>query len=214
MYELFEIESAALLPDIIEQHKTELKGLNVTIPHKQSVISFLHEIDSAANQIGAVNVIKILEDGRLKGFNSDYYGFLESLKNMISDFSDKKALILGTGGASKAVKTALEDLDITYQYVSRVSSKNTLSYEEVTEDIISEYHIIINTTPLGMYPNTDKCPELPYEAITSNHFLFDLVYNPISTKFMQLGEKRGATVKNGLEMLELQAEKAWEIWNN
>lgn len=213
-YELFEIETINLLENVLKTNEGQLKGFNITIPHKETVIPYLDEVDDAAKRIGAINVVKVLSNGKLKGYNSDYYGFLQSLKSMVGDLTSKKALILGTGGASKAVRAALEDIGVPYQYVSRKSSKLTLAYEEVTPDIITEHSIIINTTPLGMSPNIDKAPDLPYEAITSNHFLFDLVYNPLETKFMRLGAKRGAKVKNGLEMLELQAEKAWEIWNN
>ncbi len=213
-YELFEIETIELLENILKTHQEKLKGFNITIPHKEAIIPFLDEIDEAASRIGAINVVKILPNRRLKGFNSDYYGFLQSLKKMVGDFTNKKALILGTGGASKAVKAALEDCNIPYQFVSRKPNKTTLSYDELTPDLVANYQLIINTTPLGMFPNVDKSPDLPYEAINSNHYLFDLVYNPLETKFMKLGKERGAKVKNGLEMLELQADKAWEIWNS
>lgn len=213
-YELFEIETIDLLEKVIQTNKDQLKGFNITIPHKEAVIPFLDEIDDAAKRIGAINVVKVLPNRKLKGYNSDYYGFLESLKKMVGDLTNKKALILGTGGASKAVRAALEDSHVEFQYVSRKASKKNLSYDELTPDIISDYQLIINTTPLGMFPNVDKAPDLPYEAISAKHFLFDLVYNPLETKFMKLGKMRGASVKNGLEMLELQAEKAWEIWNN
>lgn len=212
-YDLFEIDEIEKLKSIITEAGTSLKGLNVTIPYKQAVIPFLKEIDPAAQRIGAINVIKPVEGG-LKGYNSDYYGFLNSLKGIEPLLSGKKALILGTGGASKAVKTALEDEGVEYKYVSRKSSEGVYSYEEITPEIIKEYSIIINSTPLGMSPNVDDCPSIPYEALTSAHILFDLVYNPLETKFMKLGVAQGAKVKNGLEMLELQAEKAWEIWNN
>ncbi len=213
-YELFEIETIELLENVLKTHIEELKGFNITIPHKETIIPFLDEIDDAASRIGAINVVKVLSNGKLKGFNSDYYGFLQSLKKMVVNLANKKALILGTGGASKAVKAALVDSNVSYQCVSRKPNKTTLSYDELTPDIIANYQIIINTTPLGMFPHVDKSPDLPYEAINSSHYLFDLVYNPLETKFMKLGKERGAKVKNGLEMLELQAEKAWEIWSN
>lgn len=213
-YELFEIETIDLLNNTIQANKEELKGFNITIPHKETVIPFLDEIDPAAARIGAINVVKVLPNGQLKGYNSDYYGFLQSFKTLVGDLTNKKALILGTGGASKAVKAVLDDCGVTFQYVSRKPSKTILSYDEITPDIIADHKLIINTTPLGMSPKVEKAPDLPYEAITPNHYLFDLVYNPLETKFMKLGKERGAKVKNGLEMLELQAEKAWEIWNN
>ena len=212
-YDLFEINEIDKLTSVVEEAGTSLKGLNVTIPYKQAVIPFLKEIDPAAQRIGAINVIKPIEGG-LKGYNSDYYGFLNSLRGIEPLLAGKKALILGTGGASKAVKTALEDEGVEYKYVSRKSSEGVYSYSEITPEIIQEYSIIINSTPLGMSPNIDACPDIPYSALTSSHILFDLVYNPLETKFMRLGAEQGARVKNGLEMLELQAEKAWEIWNS
>lgn len=212
-YELFEIDSIQKFRSLLKEQGAALSGLNVTIPYKQEVIPFLDEIDPAAQRIGAINVIKPIGGGKLKGYNSDYYGFLNSLKPMVNSFEGKKALILGTGGASKAVKTALEDLGVSYLYVSRTAKESVISYEQITPELIKEYTIIINSTPLGMSPNVDACPELPYEALTAEHVLFDLVYNPLETTFMKKGLAQGAKVKNGLEMLELQAEKAWEIWN-
>lgn len=212
-YDLFEIDHIEKFTALLKEQGNALCGLNVTIPYKQEIIPYLTEIDPAAERIGAINVIKPVEGG-LKGYNSDYYGFLNSLKGMTSALKGKKALILGTGGASKAVKTALEDEGVEYKYVSRTASDGVFSYDEVTEETIKEYTIIVNSTPLGMSPNVDTCPSIPYEALTPNHILFDLVYNPLETTFMKLGLAKGAKVKNGLEMLELQAEKAWEIWNS
>ncbi len=209
-YELFEIRQAAQLVGIIN-HNQDLKGLNVTIPHKETIIPFLDEIDPAAKEIGAVNVIKV-SNGKLKGYNSDYYGFRQSLLNFIGETKNIKALILGTGGAAKAVKAALRDLNIPYKFVSRKKEQDNFSYEELNETILSEYKLIINTSPLGMYPKMDSFPEIPYPFIGPEHFLFDLVYNPEETTFMKKGAEKGAKTRNGLEMLHLQAEKAWEIW--
>lgn len=213
-YELFEIAQAGLVKDVIRQNPT-LQGLNVTIPHKETIIEFLDELDKPVHSIGAVNVIKILPSGKLKGYNSDYHGFKSSLLSFIpDDRSVMKALILGTGGASKAVKTALDDLNIPFKIVSRTGNSSIFSYEEITEDLIQEYKLIINTSPLGMYPHIDSAPALPYSSLGPSHFLFDLVYNPEETLFMSKGKAQGAKVKNGLEMLYLQAEKAWDIWNS
>ncbi len=209
-YDLFEIEDIQKLPNLIAQIPN-LKGLNVTIPHKQTVLPFLTEIDEAAERIGAVNVIKILENGKLKGYNSDYYGFRISLEKMLGKVKIK-ALVLGTGGASLAVRAALADLDIPYLLVSRSAGEKTLSYEQINKNLLLDYQLIINTTPLGMSPKTDNCPIIPYEFVGENHFFYDLVYNPETTLFMKKGFEKGAKVQNGLEMLHLQAEKAWEIW--
>ncbi|MCU0429057.1 MAG: shikimate dehydrogenase [Cytophagaceae bacterium] len=209
-YELFEMKTLEGLKSLISEHP-DLRGLNVTIPHKEKVLELLDEIDPAAQKMGAVNVIKI-SGGHLKGYNSDFFGFKKSLENLLGGTMPEKALILGTGGASKAVKAALEALGISYTEVSS-SGKAALSYDQLTESVIGEHRLLINTTPLGMYPKGETFPQLPYEAITSSHFAFDLVYNPLETTFMRLAAARGAQVANGLEMLHLQAEKAWEIWN-
>lgn len=212
-YELFEIKNIEDFPAVI-QNNPELKGLNVTIPHKENVMQFLDELDEPVKKIGAVNVIKLV-NGKLKGFNSDYHGFRNSLEKFLKDGTASagiKALVLGTGGAAKAVKAALEDLRIDYKTVSRTKGQADYIYEELDAEI-ENYKLIINTTPLGMYPKVDVAPELPYEKLTKEYFLYDLVYNPEKTLFMQKGEEKGARTKNGLEMLILQAEKAWEIWN-
>ncbi len=211
-YELFEIKEAKEVLEIIKNNK-DLRGLNVTIPHKENIIPFLDDMDPAAKKIGAVNVIKII-DGKLKGFNSDYFGFRQSLLNFIPDAKNKNALILGTGGAAKAVKAALDDLDISYLTVSRNKEKDYITYQELNQELIEKYSIIINTSPLGMYPKTESFPDIPYQFLSSSNFLFDLVYNPEETAFMKKGREQGASSKNGLEMLHLQAEKAWEIWNS
>ena len=213
-YEFYPLERIEELPQLLKDHP-ELVGLNVTIPYKQSVIPYLDEPDKKAEAIGAVNTIKI-EDGKLKGYNTDYHGFKDSLVKFHGGRAmPKSALVLGTGGASKAVIAALEELEITYQLVSRTAKEGILSYEDITS---SPSHFItslllVNTTPLGMSPNLEELPDLPYEHLTPNHSLYDLVYNPLKTAFMQKGINAGCWVKNGLEMLHGQAEKAWEIWN-
>jgi shikimate dehydrogenase len=214
-YELFEIREATALPSVISS-QPQLRGLNVTIPHKEAVIPLLDELDPAAEKIGAVNVIKVTEGNKLKGYNSDYYGFRNSLLKFLGEANPAilKALILGTGGAAKAVIAALDNLAIPYKLVSRSGEAPILRYEELNASLLDEYRLIINTSPLGMYPKTDTCPAIPYEYLTEKHYLFDLVYNPEETLFMKKGAERGAKTKNGLEMLHLQAEKAWEIWNS
>jgi shikimate dehydrogenase len=211
-YELFEIENINAFPELFQKYP-ELKGLNVTIPHKQAVIPFLDALDKSAERAGAVNVIKRMPDGTKTGFNSDYFGFKTSLEKQIQGFSITDALVLGTGGASKAVMIALEDLGINYTIVSRKAGLQTISYQDITKELMEKCHLIVNTTPLGMYPKTEACPDIPYQYITASHFLYDLVYNPEETTFMKKGKAAGANVKNGLEMLIGQAEKAWEIWN-
>lgn len=213
-YELFEIKSADQLPAVISS-TPGLQGLNVTIPHKESIIKFLTELDEPVKEIQAVNVIKILPDGNLKGYNSDYHGFKNSLLSFLpSSYHGFKALILGSGGASKAVQAVLNDLHIPFQFVSRNESSTAISYKSVSRELIKNFQLIINTTPLGMYPRIENCPDIPYEALDTSHLLFDLVYNPQETLFMKKGRENGARVKNGMEMLIGQAEKAWEIWNS
>ena len=212
-YELFEISNADQFTNLIVDHP-EVVGFNVTIPHKQTIIPFLAKLDDSAKFVGAVNVIKKEASGDWVGYNSDYYGFMESLKRFLPRHYDGyKALVLGTGGAAKAVLAALNTLNIKFIQVSREPKPGIIAYEDVLNDTIASHHIIINTTPLGMYPNVDSAPPLPYEAITSDHYLFDLVYNPAETLFLLKGKHRGAKTQFGLEMLHLQAEKAWEIWN-
>ncbi|UXP31814.1 shikimate dehydrogenase [Reichenbachiella agarivorans] len=214
-YELFELKDIAEFPSLIERHKATLAGLNVTIPYKLEVMQFLDEIDDHAKSIQAVNTIKISKSGKLKGYNTDYYGFKSSLMDWDLN-QNTQALILGTGGASKAIEKALEDLSIPYQMVSRTATEKCLSYDQLLAqpEIISEHPLIINTTPLGTYPNNDGKANLPYNELTPHHKLFDLVYNPEITAFMQEGLNRGAKVKNGYSMLVGQAEKSWEIWEN
>lgn len=211
-YENFDIENIDLLSAIIKNTKG-LKGMNVTIPYKEQVIPFLDKVNKKAKAIGAVNTIKVTKKGKLVGYNTDCYGFKKTLKPFIKP-NHKKALILGTGGASKAVAYALKELGIKYQYVSRtIKDGVTFSYSTLTEQDIAEHQIIINCTPLGTFPNVENCPDIPYNALNENHILFDLIYNPAETKFLQHGKQNNAVIINGLNMLKLQAEKAWSIWN-
>lgn len=207
----FDIATIEEFPAVLKTKN--LKGLNVTIPYKEEVIPYLDELSETAKAIGAVNVIKVLESGKTIGYNSDYYGFKKSLEPLLKEHHNK-ALILGTGGASKGVAYALEELGITYQFVSRTATKDQLSYEQLTKEIIKDYTIIINCSPLGTSPNTEQFPAIPYEGITADHIGYDLIYNPEKTVFLEQFENQGATIKNGGDMLILQAEKSWEIWNN
>lgn len=193
------------------QTQQQLQGLNVTIPYKEQIIPFLTEIDPAAAEIGAVNTIKII-DGKLHGYNTDCYGFEMSLRPLLQEKTDYKALIFGTGGAAKAVQYVFKKLEIPYQLVSRTPQKGGYTYGDLTTSVIQNHLLLINTTPLGMYPLVDAAPFLPYQAISTRHILYDLVYNPEKTLFLKRGATQGAVIKNGLEMLHLQAEKAWEIW--
>ena len=214
-YELFPIETITKFPELLKSHP-ELVGLNVTIPYKEEVMAYITELHPTAQEVGAVNCIKF-EGEKLIGFNTDYYGFQKSLLGLLNGEHNKrqlKALILGTGGSAKAVAYALKNLDIPYLYVSRSISENGLSYEQVTAEILSNYHLIINTSPLGMSPNTEGCPSIPYEYLGNQHFLYDLVYNPEVTTFLNKGIQQGAKTKSGLDMLYFQAEKGWDIWNS
>ncbi len=214
VYQNFDLKEIEDLTLVLNNNIEDLKGLNVTIPYKEKVFQYLDEIDEVAKEIGAVNTIKILDDFRLKGYNTDVYGFKQSLQPLLQEYH-KNALILGTGGASKAVAYALEQLDINFQFVSRDPKKeNTISYDDISAKIMKNHHIIINCTPLGTFPNIDDFPKIPYKFITKDHLLFDLIYNPIETFFLKKGIEKKASTKNGLQMLELQAEKAWEIWNS
>lgn len=226
-YELFPISSIDHLPDLIKNNR-ELLGLNVTIPYKEDVLKFLEETEEGVAGIGAVNTIKILRSGdkvQLEGYNTDFYGFRESILPLLSlshsglassgrISEGDRALILGTGGASKAVEWVLKTLGFEVILVSRAPKKpGHISYHELNEEIIATSKVIVNTTPRGMYPHTDDCPEIPYEYLTENHILYDLIYNPAETLFMKKGRDMGAVIKNGLQMLHLQADKSWEIWN-
>ncbi len=210
-YENFELETINQLPQLIEQH-SELCGLNVTIPYKEEVIPFLDVQNEIVQKIKACNCIKIT-NGKLHGFNTDVIGFKLSLEKGLQP-QHQKALVLGTGGAAKAVHYALELLGIDFTIVSRTKKEGILSYEDLNKEIMQEHLLIINTSPVGMFPKVDEAPQIPYEFITSNHYLFDLVYNPEKTLFLQKGEERGALICNGYEMLVLQAEESWRIWNS
>ncbi len=214
VYENFEIASIDLLPEVLDMNPN-LKGLNVTIPYKQKVMQFLDNISPEARAIGAVNVIKVKHEGKnikLTGYNSDVIGFTKSIEPMLERFH-KKALILGTGGASKAIDYGLKSLGLETVFVSRYERPGTIQYEKITPEVIQEYNVIVNCTPLGMYPHTDECPLLPYEAMDNRTILYDLIYNPDETLFMKRGAAKGANVKNGLEMLLLQAFASWEFWH-
>jgi shikimate dehydrogenase len=210
-YENFDIQSIKELKTIVAQHPN-LKGLNVTIPYKESVIPYLDKLSKSAIQIGAVNVIKYTKKGKLKGYNTDYFGFMKSLQPMLQPHH-KKALILGTGGAAKAVAFALQKLDILYTFVSREKKEFMIDYERINATTFDNYQIIINCTPIGTSPKINEFPPIPYTFFTQNHIAFDLIYNPEETQFLKKAKKKGALTKNGYEMLVLQADKAWKIWN-
>ena len=210
----FEIPELKEIKNVIKENP-ELNGLNVTIPYKEQVIPYLDDLDEDARLIGAVNVIKfskgLFGKVKLKGYNSDIIGFKQSIEPLLKEHH-RKALILGTGGASKAVFQGLKQLGVASTFVSRKAKEYCITYEEVTPKVMEQYTVIVNTTPLGMYPNVNACPDIPYDLLTSDHLLYDLLYNPDETLFMRKGKEKGAVVKNGLEMLLLQAFAAWEIW--
>ena len=209
----FDIPEIEEFPFLLYHREDEFRGLNVTIPYKEAIIKYLDEVDPEAQKIGAVNTIKINDDNKLVGFNTDAYGFQKSIEPLLKSHH-KKALILGTGGASKAIAYAFNKLNIAYKFVSRKKIENMLTYEMLGEEIMNEFSIIVNCTPVGTHPNVEDAPAIPYQYLSNNHLLYDLIYNPAETKFLQEGKKHGASIKNGLEMLELQAEKSWEIWNS
>lgn len=212
----FEIEDISLFPDIINRHPS-LKGLNVTLPYKEQIIPYLDELDPQAEAIGAINVVKVSRsDGKIKltGFNSDIIGFENSISPLINKAIHRKALILGTGGASKAVSKGLENLGIEWTYVSRTPREGRFTYKDIDENILGDYTVIVNASPVGTYPNAEDAPDIPYNLLSPKHLLYDLVYNPAETKFLRLGKEQGTTIKNGAEMLKLQANAAWRIWND
>lgn len=214
-FDNYELEDAADMKAAVLA-EPDLKGFAITIPHKQNVLALLNETDEAIDKIGAVNCVKIDRSGEgvyLKGYNTDVIGFEESFKEFLQP-QHKKALILGTGGASKAVEFVLEKLGIEYDMVSRKKTATSLCYEDITPELLAERQVVVNTTPLGMYPKVDGVPALPYEAVNANHYFYDLVYNPVETLFLKKAKDQGATVKCGMDMLELQAEANWKIWNS
>jgi shikimate dehydrogenase len=213
-YELFPLTNIQEIESLLKDTRG-LSGLNVTIPYKEQVLKYLDEVDGFAKKIGAVNVIRI-KDGKLQGFNTDSDAFMETLEKWLPKEKKFNALILGTGGSSKAVQEALKKMKINYKLVSREAKKGIVSYTDLETDptLLTGSNLIINTTPLGMSPNTENMAPLDYEKIGAEHYVYDLIYNPARTMFLQKAEMRGATIKNGLEMLHVQAEKSWKIWNN
>ena len=209
-YVNFEIPSADMLPGIV-QANPNLRGLNVTLPHKEAVIPMLDELSDEAKEIGAVNVIRV-RDGRLKGFNSDIIGFMDSIRPLLKPWH-QHALVLGTGGASRAIRMGLQRLGIEWTYVSRTPAPGRLTYADLTSELMEHYQVIVNCSPVGMFPRVDACPDIPYQLLTGRHLLYDLVYNPQETLFLKRGAEHGAAVKNGLEMLHLQALASWRFWN-
>ena len=213
-YDLYPLKNIDDLQQLLRD-VPELLGLNVTIPYKEQVLKFLNDIDDSAKTIGAVNVIKI-SGNKLTGFNTDYVAFLETLKRWLPADQKFQALILGSGGSGKAVKAALDHLGIAHETVSRDEKLGRFTYESLKKDkaIFKSANLIVNTTPLGMSPNTESFPPIPYDCLTANHYVYDLIYNPARTIFLQKAEMKGAKIKNGLEMLHEQAEKSWTIWSN
>jgi shikimate dehydrogenase len=210
-YENFDIQEIDSFTEVIK-NSTDLKGLNVTIPYKEAVMPYLDKVSKKAALIGAVNTIKITKKGKLKGYNTDYYGFKKALEPLLQSHH-KKALILGTGGASKGVAFALDELSIAYSFVSRKATANATDYNHIDAKTFDNHHIIVNATPVGTSPNTEAFPLIPYEFFTAKHIAFDLIYNPAETQFLKKAKTGGAQIKNGMDMLVFQAEKAWEIWN-
>lgn len=208
-YRNFPIEKIEDVQQVFEN--PNLCGFNVTIPYKVTIIPFLDELDLSASGVGAVNTVVIRNKKKI-GFNTDVNGFEKSLKPLLNEHHNK-SLILGTGGSSKAVVYVLKKLEIEFQFVSRNQIANSISYDDLKPQTILEHKLIINTTPLGMFPEIQDAPDIPYSFITSEHLLYDLIYNPDETEFLKRGKQQGAAIKNGLEMLQLQAEKSWEIWN-
>jgi shikimate dehydrogenase len=213
IYDNFPLKTVDEFPELVERYP-DLIGLNVTLPYKSAVMKYLDDIDEKALQAGAVNVISVFNKGNrkiLEGYNTDIDGFILSLKPML-DRKIQKAIVLGTGGASRAVRAGLDDMGIIYSVVSRDRSRADLSYKELTDELISNCELIINATPVGMFPDTENAPDIPYGSLTPGCILYDLVYNPEQSLFLSLGQERGCRIKNGLEMLYIQADKAWEIW--
>ncbi len=210
-YENFDIAEISEFSKIISSN-SDINGMNVTIPYKEVVIPYLDKLSKKAALIGAVNTIKFTKKGKLKGYNTDYYGFMESLKPLLQNHH-KKALILGTGGASKGVAFALKELNIEFQFVSRNEKENTITYEQINATTFKEYQIVVNCSPVGTNPNIEAYPLIPYEYFSDKHIAYDLIYNPEETQFLKKAKTQGAKTKNGFDMLVFQAEKSWEIWN-
>ena len=210
-YENFDIPEINYFTELVKNN-TDLNGLNVTIPYKKAVLPFLDKLSKNATEIGAVNTVKFTKKGKLKGYNTDYYGFKKSLEPLLEPHH-KKALILGTGGASKGVAFALDELNIPYTFVSREAKENIIDYDLINATTFDNFQIIINCTPVGTSPNITACPNLPYEFFTEKHIAYDLIYNPEETQFLKNAKEHGAVIKNGYDMLIFQAEKAWKIWN-
>ncbi len=210
-YENFDFQDISELP-ILLKNNPNINGMNVTIPYKEAIIPYLNKLSKKASKIGAVNVVKISKKGKLKGYNSDCYGFKKALQPLLQKHH-KKALILGTGGASKGVAFALEELGIEYAFVSRSGNSNTIPYDKIDQNTFDEYQIFINASPVGTFPNIEECPDLPYQFFTKNHIAFDLIYNPEVTEFLKRANEKESQTKNGYDMLVFQAEKSWDIWN-
>jgi len=211
-YHNFELESLEEFPQLIKNTEG-LKGLNVTIPYKEAIIPYLYKLDKEAEKIGAVNTIKFRKDGKLIGYNTDHYGFAKALADFFP-IKEKTALILGTGGASKAVQYVLDAMEFDYEVVSRKPTVDSIGYDSLSRDVMTDHLLIVNCTPLGTSPNVNDCPKIPYQYLTKDHVLFDLIYNPRETEFMKRGFVKGARVINGLKMLENQAKKSWRIWKS
>lgn len=212
IYENYALPEIEDFPQLLEKHP-DIKGLNVTIPYKQSIIPYLDSIDKEAKKIGAVNTIRFRKDGKLIGYNTDHYGFAQALMPYFP-LKRKTALILGSGGSSKAIQYVLTAMGFQYAVVSRKRSQDTITYDDLTKSVVLEACLIVNCTPVGTHPNTDECPKFPYMHLGPEHLLFDLVYNPRETEFMKRGFYKGARVSNGLKMLEYQAKRSWAIWKS
>ena len=211
-YDLFEMPEVACVEQLIEQTEG-LVGFNVTIPYKQQIIPHLNSLSDEARNIGAVNCVKLLDDGTRTGYNTDVDGIRISLDKLLGSAEVESALVLGTGGASQAVQYVLRERGIDYKVVSREKGKADLTYDDLTQDVMATHRLIINASPVGMYPACENCPDIPYAMLSGSHYLFDLVYNPLTTRFMELGAEQGAATLSGIDMLYAQAESAWRIWN-
>lgn len=210
-YSLYELPEIECVKEFM--HTPDLVGFNVTIPYKQQIIPYLDALDAQAREVGAVNCVKIERDGRRVGYNTDVDGIRLSLDKLLGKEKVGSALVLGTGGASQAVQYVLRERGIDYKVVSREKGKADLTYDDLTQEVMAAHRLIINASPVGMYPACENCPNIPYAMLSGSHFLFDLVYNPLTTRFMELGAEQGAATLSGIDMLYAQAESAWRIWN-